>query len=78
MYIQLTAIRVDSYGCENNGSRVTIRKDQIAAIVSAYSYNHKMQKNEYYRGNTHVYLASGTVLPVREKLEEVEAILLAE
>lgn len=76
MYIQLTAIRVDSYG-EKPGGKVTIRKDQIAAIASAYSFNHEMPKNAYYRGNTHVYLASGKVLPVMDKLADVEAMLLA-
>ena len=76
MYIQLTAIRLTEYG-ETPCGKVTIRKDQIAAIASPYAFNHDMPKNAYFRGNAHVYLASGKVLPVIEKLAEVEEMLLA-
>lgn len=78
MYIQLRAIRLDSHGYETeNGMRITIRKDQISAVCSSWALNHEKPKGSYYRGNTNVYLNSGQIIPVIDKLEDVEAMLLA-
>lgn len=83
MFIKLTSVRVDRYDCEERGGRLTVRKDQIAAIhnSSAYNFDEKTgirNKNSFWRGGAVVHLTSGKAFHVLEKFTEVEAMLLGE
>ena len=78
MYIQLTAFRTNSFGEEFPSGKVTIRKDHISAVVSTWTYNFERKKDECIRGDTFIHLISGKVFTVKEKVAEVEAMLLAE
>lgn len=78
MFIQLTAFRTNSFNEEYPSGKVTIRKDHISAVVNTWTYNHERKKDEYIRGDTFVYLLSGKVFAVKEKVEEVEAMLMSE
>ena len=81
MFIQLTALRATDTGSVKNGL-VTIRKDGIDAVYSSSAYNFdpttgERRKFGYMRGSTIVQLSSGAKLHVEEKLDEVEAMLMA-
>jgi len=75
-YIQLTAFRTNSGGDEYPSGKVTIRKDHISAVVNTFTYNHERKKDEYIRGDSFVYLLSGKVFTVKEKVDEINSMLI--